>query len=303
MSAGRQAAGGHTADHPTRGSKNPTNGTIRSTVVVLGATSAVGRGVVRAALEVGPPGGCGGPGPAAARATPASSTAAPMRRVLATTIASDADGARLAAMLRRDGRPLVAVVDAMSRRSGSRPPDRSPDRGAAPHPRRRPAAAPRGSATPDPAARRGEAWRQLRADRRTRQRSAVVRTTASARSRPPALRMLACVLHDEARSLDVRVQMLSSTRRCAARHRVAHQCPEWPSGRRYRTTRAATDRSRPPRRARAPGRALCTPRRAQRQRRRIRDRGNDYQTGTSLPDVRSFLKTLISYDRNEVYRR
>ena len=94
-----------------------------------------------------------------------------------------------------------------------------------------------------------------------------------------ALRMLANVLHDEAQSLDVRVQMLLVETPLRGETCVASQCPRMAERRRRRQTGAATDRSRASAaKPAAPGRALCTARRARRRWRRIRGRRDDYQT-------------------------
>ena len=137
------------------------------------------------AIELGPPRDRGGPGPAASSSN---SALEHRRRGCVGARGDDRERRRRRSGLPRccagmAGRSLASSMRCRGD-SGSRPPDRSPDRRAAPNPRRGPAAAPRGSAPPDPAARRGEARRQLRAHRRPRQRSAVVRTTASARSLP-----------------------------------------------------------------------------------------------------------------------
>ena len=225
------AAGGSrrdAADHPTAGSKSPTDGTIKAPVVVLGATGAVGRGVVRAAIEVGRP------VIAVARNLQQLEQLRLEHRgadasVLATTIAADADGARLAEMLRRDGRPLVGVVDAMSGDQGrgrliDHPSDvlrRTLDDDLLPH-----LAAARHLIPLLAEARRVGSYVFIGGPGTEAPWSNYgFRSVAAA-----GLRMLACVLHDEARSLDVRVQMLSIGAPVRGETPCAHHCPEWPSG-------------------------------------------------------------------------
>ena len=149
--------------------------------------------------------------------------------VLASTIAADADGARLAEMLRRDGRPLAGVVDAMSGDQGrgrliDHPSDvlrRTLDDDLLPH-----LAAARHLIPLLAEARRVGSYVFIGGPGSEAPWSNYgFRSVAAA-----GLRMLACVLHDEARSLDVRVQMLSIGAPVRGETPCAHHCPEWPSG-------------------------------------------------------------------------
>lgn len=285
------------ADHPTAGSKSPTDGTIKAPVVVLGATGAVGRGVARAAIEVGRP------VIAVARNLPQLEQLRLEHRgadasVLASTIATDADGARLAEMLRRDGRPLVGVVDAMSSDQGrgrliDHPSDvlrRTLDDDLLPH-----LAAARHLIPLLAEARRVGSYVFIGGPGTEAPWSNYgFRSVAAA-----GLRMLACVLHDEARSLDVRVQMLSIGAPVRGETPCAHHCPEWPSGVAIgRRALQLIDRDRPG------GSASPIVRFA---RLAVHNEGGvetatsaTTTKGPSLPDVRSFLKALTSVARNEV---
>jgi hypothetical protein len=114
------------------------------------------------------------------------------------------------------------------------------------------------------------------------------------------LRMLACVLHDEARSLDVRVQMLSIDAPVRDETPCVHQCPEWPSGQAIgRRALQLIDRDRPGEPA---GPVVHFARSA------VHDIGRveftsprTTTTRTAFRDVRTFLKALTSDDRNEVF--
>jgi len=282
---------GGAAEHPARGSKNPADGTIRSPLVVLGATGVIGRAVVRAAVETG---------------RPVVAMARDLRHleqlrlelpgsdvtVLAGTIAGDADGERLAAMLRRDGRPIAGVVDAMSGDTGrgrliDHPTEvlrRAFDDDLLPH-----LSAARPLIPLLAEAKRGGSYVLIGGPgSETPWSNYGFRSVAAA-----ALRMLACVLHDEAHSLDVRVQLLLVDAPVRGDLPCRHACPEWPSavavGRRALQLierGIATE----------PARAVVH-----------YARGVDSaatQTTTSRrehTDVRSFLKGLSSLDRNEVF--
>jgi len=285
------------ADRPTVGSKSPTDGTIRTPLVVLGATGAVGRGVVRAAIEVG---------------RPVIAVARNLQQleqlrlehggadasVLATTIAADADGARLAEMLRRDGRPLAGVVDAMCGDQGrgrliDHPSEvlrRILDDDLLPH-----LAAARHLIPLLAEARRVGSYVFIGGPGTEAPWSNYgFRSVAAA-----GLRMLACVLHDEGRSLDVRVQMLSIGAPVRGETPCAHHCPEWPSGLAIgRRALQLIDRDRP---GESAGPVVRFARLAVHNEGGVESATAATTTkGTSLPDVRSFLKALSFIDRNEV---
>ena len=285
------------ADHPRVGSKSPADGTIKAPVAVLGATGAVGRGVVRAAIEVGRPVIA-----VARNRKPLEQLRVEHRSadvsVLAITIAADADGARLAEMLRRDGRPLAGVVDAMCSDQGrgrlidhpSEVLGRTLDGDLLPH-----LAAARHLIPLLAEARRVGSYVFIGgAGSEAPWSNYGFRSVAAA-----GLRMLACVLHDEGRSLDVRVQMLSIGTPVRGETPCAHHCPEWPSGLAIgRRALQLIDRDRPGESA-SPVVRFARP--------AVHNEGGVESAtaatttkGPSLPDVRSFLKALTSVARNEV---
>ena len=300
LSHGGGAAGGSrsaAADHPTAGSKSPASGTIKAPIVVLGATGAVGRGAVRAALEVGRPVIAVGRNLQQLVQLRLEHRGADAS-VLATTIAADPDGARLAEMLRRDGRPLAGVVDAMSGDEGrgrliDHPSEvlrRTLDDNLLPH-----LAAARHLIPLLAEARRVGSYVFIGGPGTEAPWSNYgFRSVAAA-----GLRMLACVLHDEARLLDVRVQMLSIGAPVRGETPCAHHCPEWPSGVAIgRRALQLIDRDRPGESASPIVRFA---------RLAVHNEGGvEFATaatttkGPSLPDVRSFLKALTSVARNEV---
>jgi NAD(P)-dependent dehydrogenase (short-subunit alcohol dehydrogenase family) len=295
-------AGSHRADigdHPTRGSKNPTNGTIRSTVVVLGATSAVGQGAVRAALSSGRRVVAVGGDRAELAALLAPHPGGAELTTHLAAIANDADAVRLAASLRSDDRPLEAVIDAMPAGAGrgrlidqptdvlreTLAADLLPHLSAARHLIPLLAETKRGGSYVLIGGPGSEAaWLNYGC-----------RSVAAA-----ALRMLANVLHDEAQSLDVRVQMLLVETPVRGETSPASQCPQWPSGDavgkqalRLIDREVATKPARPVVRFARPA---------------VDDVGGveSATDGTTtrqslFPDVPTFLKTLISDDRNEVF--
>lgn len=293
--------GGHrpdAGDRPTRGSKNPADGTIRSTVVVLGATSAVGQGAVRAAVASGRRVVAVGRDRTQLATLRALQPGAELTTRLAS-IANDADAARLAASLRRDDRPLEAVIDAMPAGAGR---GRLIDQ---------PANVLRATLDADllPHLSAARYLIPLLAETKRGGRYVLIggpgsetawlnygcRSVAAA-----ALRMLANVLHDEAQSLDVRVQMLLVETPMRGEPCAAGQCPQWPSGDaigeqalRLIDRDGVAKPARPVVRFARPG---------------LRDVAGveSAAAGTTtkqsvFPDVPTFLKALISDDRNEVF--
>jgi NAD(P)-dependent dehydrogenase (short-subunit alcohol dehydrogenase family) len=300
LSHGGGAAGGSrsaAADHPTVGSKSPAGGTIKAPIVVLGATGAVGRGAVRAAIEVGRPVIAVGRNLQQLVQLRLEHRGADAS-VLATTIAADPDGARLAEMLRRDGRPLAGVVDAMSGDEGrgrliDHPSDvlrRTLDDDLLPH-----LAAARHLIPLLAEARRVGSYVFIGGPgTETPWSNYGFRSVAAA-----GLRMLACVLHDEARLLDVRVQMLSIGAPVRGETPCAHHCPEWPSGLAIgRRALQLIDRDRP---GESASPVVRFARLAVHNERDVESATAETTTRRpSVPDVRSFLKPLSSIDRNEV---
>ena len=285
------------ADRHDVGNQNPIGGTV----VVLGATSGIGRAVVRAAAETGRPViaiasdrqqleslGAGPPG-------------APLK-LLATTIATDADGAGLAESLRVDGRRIAAVVDAIAGHSGrgrliDHPPEalrQAFDEDLLPH-----LAAARHLIPLLGEAKRGGSYLIIGGPgSEAPWANYGLRSVAAS-----ALRMMTCVLYDEARPLDVRVQMLSVATPVRSDVACRHECSEWPTaaaiGRHALRLVALRDGGAPtgadPALVAAAARAV------------VRHVGGVESSavptttqGRSHADVRSFLNALNLQDRNEV---
>jgi len=195
-------------------------------VLVLGATGVIGRGVVKAAVEDGLPIIAVARGAGGLRSLKASHAGADIT-VLAGSVATEADSAKLAAALRQLDRPLAGVVVAISTTAGamrgrlldapvealSRQLDDEllPQLGAARH--LLPLLADRGGSyvlIGGPGSERpwaGYGYRSVAA---------------------AAQRMLACVLHDEARALRVRVQLLTVDTPVRTGREGEQACPHWP---------------------------------------------------------------------------
>ena len=199
---------------------------MSAAMLVLGATGVVGRGIVAAAVEAGMP------VVAVARNTGELAhlqAAHPDGNVVVLTgsVANEAGSAELAAALRGLGRPLSGVVAAVSGPSG------------------------RGRILDQPAgtlrcALDAELLPHLAAARHLlpllaedARGGSYVLIGGPAGTLPwagyghhsiaaAAVRMLACVLHDEARSLGVRVQLLAVDAPVGEPGQ-AHACPQWPT--------------------------------------------------------------------------
>lgn len=199
----------------------------RTPVVVLGATGGVGRGVVAAALASGRPVIAVARDKAGLQCLRGKHADADLT-VVPGSVSSDADGARLAKALRKLGRPIGGVIAAVSG-SGSRgrlldhpaaflrqrlDEDLLPHLAAARHLLPLLAEADRGGTyvlIGGPGA--DQPWAGYGH-----------RSIATA-----ALRMLARVLHEEARSLGVRVQLLAIESPVCTELNRAHACDQWPS--------------------------------------------------------------------------
>jgi NAD(P)-dependent dehydrogenase (short-subunit alcohol dehydrogenase family) len=196
-------------------------------ILVLGATGTVGRAVVAAAVEAGRAviavaRGCSG--------LKALETAHPQAdlTLLRASVSSDRGAAKLVAQLRKLGRPVDAVIVAMK---GGADRGRLLDQGVD---------ALRHRMDEDlvphlVAARHLLPWLESAG---SAARYVVVGGPGSAtpwagyghRSvAAAALRMLVRVLHDEARSTGVRVQMLQVPAPACTEANSAHACPQWPS--------------------------------------------------------------------------
>ncbi|MBF6023196.1 SDR family NAD(P)-dependent oxidoreductase [Lysobacter niastensis] len=200
---------------------------MKSPLVVLGATGSVGRGVVEAAVEAG--------WPVIAVARDADGLKQLQARhvgadltVLAATVASDEDGARLAKALRKQGRPLGGVIASVC---GGMARGRLLDHPAAylqrrfdedvlPH-----LAAARNLLPLLAEDNRGSGYLLIGGPGSEHPWAGYGHRSISA----AALNMLARVLHDEARALPVRVQLLAIDSPLCTEDNRAHACPQWPS--------------------------------------------------------------------------
>ncbi|RPE80178.1 SDR family oxidoreductase [Vulcaniibacterium tengchongense] len=203
------------------------SGTISPPLVVLGATGGIGRGVVQAALEQGRPVVAVAADRAELQALRDRHPGAELHTVVGA-VTGDADGARLARALRRLGRPFAGVVAAIC---GDPERGRLLDRPAAflrrkldeellPH-----LAAARHLMPLLAAGERGGGYVLIGGPGSEHPWAGYGhRSVAEA-----ALRMLARVLHDEARPLGVRVQLLAIERPVCTERNREHACPQWPS--------------------------------------------------------------------------
>lgn len=199
----------------------------RTPVVVLGATGGVGRGVVAAALASGRPVIAVARDKAGLQCLRGKHADADLT-IVPGSVSSDADGARLAKALRKLGRPIGGVIAAVSG-SGARgrlldhpaaflrqrlDEDLLPHLAAARHLLPLLAEADRGGTyvlIGGPGA--DQPWAGYGH-----------RSIATA-----ALRMLARVLHEEARSIGVRVQLLAIESPVCTEFNRTHACDQWPS--------------------------------------------------------------------------
>lgn len=203
------------------------NGTIKAPLIVLGATGAVGRGVVQAAVAAGRPVIAVARDRRALKALQAGHPQAAVT-TLVGSVANDAEGARLADALRDLQRPPLGVVAAICGRSEG---GRLLDRPAAFLQRRLDE-----DLLPHLAAARHLLPLLAEADRG----GSYVLIGGPGSEHPwaghghrsigeAALRMLARVLHDEARALSVRVQLLSIPSPVCTDYNRDHAGPQWPS--------------------------------------------------------------------------
>lgn len=222
------AESGRDAGHrPARGSENPVIGTIHPVVVVLGATGKVGRGVVQALVEARRPVVAVADDGRELAELAAAHPGADLT-TLAAKVAGDADAERLAQELRGLGRVVGAVVVTLPCEGGR---GRLLD-----HPTSRLWHALEQDVLPQFALARqlvpvlGDAGRAGRYLYVLGPGSELPWAGYGYRSiTSAALRMLARVLHDEARCLAVRVQLLAVEAPVSSEPRGAHECSEWPS--------------------------------------------------------------------------
>lgn len=200
---------------------------MKAPLVVLGATGGVGRGVVQAAIDSGRPVVAVARSSSELKALKAGYPDADLT-VLTGSVANDAAGAKLARALRKLGRPLAGVVAAVC---GSAERGRLLDN---------PAQFLRRKLDEDLLPHLAAA-RHLLPLLAERDRGGTYVLIGGPGSEHPwagyghrsigaaALRMLARVLHDEARQLAVRVQLLAVDTPVCTEFNQRHSCPEWPS--------------------------------------------------------------------------
>jgi NAD(P)-dependent dehydrogenase (short-subunit alcohol dehydrogenase family) len=200
---------------------------MKAALLVLGATGIVGRGIVQAAVGAGRPVIAVARDPAGLEQLRAAHPDADIT-VLAGSVADDDDGAALAAALREIARPIAGVVAAVTGPGGR---GRLLDQ---------PTAALRCKLDADllPHLAAARALLPLLADAGRGGSYVLIggpgselpwagyghRSVAAA-----ALRMLACVLHDEARAMGIRVQLLSVDAPVRIEAQRANACPQWPT--------------------------------------------------------------------------
>lgn len=200
---------------------------MKAAVVVLGATGVIGRGVVQAVLEAG---------------RPVVAVALERRQLehlqashrdadivtLAGSITSDADSTQLAAALRDLGRPIAGVIVTVPGQPGrgrllDQPTDAlrcQLDADLLPH-----LAAARQLLPLLAEAGRGGSYVLIGGPGSELPWAGYSHRSVAA----AALSMLARVMHDEARTLAVRVQLLSVDRPVCHEAQRAHLCPQWPT--------------------------------------------------------------------------
>jgi len=199
----------------------------RAAVVVLGATGGVGRGVVEAALASGRPVIAVARDKAGLQCLRGQFADADLS-IVPGSISSDSDGERLARALRKLGRPIDGVVAAVC---GNAPRGRLLDH---------PAAFLRQTLDDDLLPHLAAARHLLPLLAQAGRTGTYVLIGGPGADRPwagyghrsiatAALRMLARVLHEEARSIGVRVQLLAIDSPVSTDLNRAHACEQWPS--------------------------------------------------------------------------
>lgn len=200
---------------------------MKSAIVVLGATGVIGRGVVQAVVEAGRPVVAVALERRELEQLQASNPDADIV-ALAGSIASDGDGAQLASALRDLGRPIAGVIVTVPGQAGrgrllDQPIEalrRQLDADLLPH-----LAAARHLLPLLAEAGRGGSYVLIGGPGSELPWAGYGHRSVAA----AALRMLARVVHDEARTLAVRVQLLSVDRPVCHEARRAHLCPQWPT--------------------------------------------------------------------------
>jgi NAD(P)-dependent dehydrogenase (short-subunit alcohol dehydrogenase family) len=219
-------------DRPTDGALHPVHGTIEAPIAVVGATGTIGSALVRHLAAAGQP--VIAIAPQLDRLQVLSAAAAPgVVTALTGRIENDADAERLANELRALGRPLAGVVVTF------------------PHGRTA-LGTDRGRVLDQTTAMLEDCLRQTVLAQHALARQLIPLLVESDRnahyvivggpgSETPwagyghrsvamaATRMLARVLHDEARASGVRVQLLSIDSPVRSDEPGEHECPDWPS--------------------------------------------------------------------------
>jgi NAD(P)-dependent dehydrogenase (short-subunit alcohol dehydrogenase family) len=220
-------------DRPTDGALHPVHGTIAAPFVVVGATGTIGRAVVDALTAAGRPVLAVAPDVDRLEALRAAFTPGAVT-TLTGRIERDVDAARLVEELRALARPFAGVVVTF------------------PHGRSAEVGVDRGRLLDQSSDVLGECLTQTVLAQHALARHLIPLLAASHRnahyvivggpgSETPwagyghrsvataATRMLARVLHDEARPAGVRVQLLSIDSPVRSELPSEHECPEWPS--------------------------------------------------------------------------
>ena len=200
---------------------------MKAPLVVLGATGGVGRGVVQAAIDSGRPVIAVARRSSELKALKAGYPHADLTTI-AGSVSSDAAGAKLARALGKLGRPLAGVVAAVCGgaergRLLDNPADflrRKLDEDLLPH-----LAAARHLLPLLAEYDRGGTYVLIGGPGSEHPWAGYGHRSIGA----AALRMLARVLHDEARQLAVRVQLLAVDSPVCTEFNQRHSCPEWPS--------------------------------------------------------------------------
>jgi NAD(P)-dependent dehydrogenase (short-subunit alcohol dehydrogenase family) len=221
------------ADRPADGAVHPVAGTIEAPIVVIGATGTIGSAVVRALVTAGQPVVAAAPDRARLEELRAGLTPGAVTPLVAH-IATEADAAALAHRLRELGRPIAGVVVTF------------------PHGRSAEVAADRGRLLDRSTDALADCLQQTVLAQHALARQLIPLLADAGRtahylivggpgSETPwagyghrsvamaATRMLARVLHGEAQSSGVRVQLLSIDSPVRGERPGEHECPEWPS--------------------------------------------------------------------------
>ena len=200
---------------------------MKAALLVLGATGIVGRGVVRAAIEAKRPVIAVARDRAGLEQLRSAHPDADIT-ALVGSVANDGDGATLAAALREIARPIVGVIAAVAGPGGrgrllDQPTDAlrcKLDADLLPH-----LAAARALLPLLADSGRGGSYVLIGGPGSELPWAGYGHRSVAA----AALRMLACVLHDEARAMGIRVQLLSVDAPVRIEAQRADACPQWPT--------------------------------------------------------------------------